>query len=85
MTRDEAVDAIHNAHNPGDLPGELRWDSNRRWAEKAVDGYVALGMLKLDEPKSAYEKLADAMGIGRWSRNNIMSAIESAGLKIVEK
>lgn len=91
MTREQAVSAIHAAHHPDDhddMPGTMKWDVNRRWAEKAVNGYVALGILKLDEPENADEratrKAAVALDQRGWSRG-FFSVLDDAGLKIVEK
>lgn len=81
MTRDEAVNAIHKAHHPEDHGYSTgKSMSNRHWAEKAVDGYVALGMLKLDEPKAppsvlrkAEQALRVAIQVGspdvQWTRS----------------
>ena len=52
-----------------------------------VDALVALGILKLDEPKTAEEKANTALidaGFGVRSRDIIRAAIHKAGLRIVE-
>lgn len=89
MTRDEAVSAIHQAHHPEDFRGiaDCETASNRRWAEKAVDGYVALGILKLEEPKTPEAELQEALeneddhyGL---STEQVLAAITRLGLKVV--
>lgn len=53
-----------------------------------VDALVALGLLNLDEPETVklrFCKSLDRLAVGdRWAAN-IWLALESAGLKIVEK
>jgi hypothetical protein len=77
MTRDEAIKAFRNSTpNPSSF-------SDEAW----IDRFVALGMLKLDEPKSAAQKFADiayevcgAAGYAKlWER------FEKAGIRVVEK
>ncbi len=80
MTRDEAI-AIRNRKYSSDP---------RRIADAAVhdiDEWVELGMLKLDEPESIESRIHEVM-IGAsvncgavW----LMHALNTAGLKIVEK
>jgi hypothetical protein len=53
-----------------------------------IDMALALGMLKLDEPKSAEQKLKEhltADGYGAYAADSFIRGIDSAGLKIVEK
>lgn len=76
MTRDEAIKAFRNSTpNPSSF-------SDEAW----IDRFVALGMLKLDEPKPIGIRLGEALKpfgiqIGVYE----MEAIDAAGLKIVEK
>jgi hypothetical protein len=55
-----------------------------------IDAYVALGMLKLDEPKCASERAVDAMFDAQIAHSGILTpryaieAISKAGLKIVK-
>jgi hypothetical protein len=56
--------------------------------EASLDGYVALGMLKLDEPKSIEMRFFDAFNNlkpGFRLAANLLGAIDAAGLKVVEK
>jgi len=57
-----------------------------------IESAVALGMLKLDEPKCASEKAIDAMFkhpncslSGVITPRHVLDALERAGLRIVEK
>lgn len=83
MTRDEAI-RVRRAHYV-DHSEEVAL----KWAVADVDSYVALGMLKLDEPKSAGERAVDAMfergARGLIAPRHAIEAINMAGLKIVEK
>jgi hypothetical protein len=77
MTREEAIKII--------FQGRPEFSSQ---AAAAVDAYVALGMLKLDEPKSRAAKIMDAcnlagVGVIAWQR--LLVGLEDAGLRIVEK
>ncbi len=83
MTRDEALEIIKehmDRHEVGDFysvsPAYLLMMLQR------------LGMLKLDEPKSARNKFNEAIApignVGLWS-DNIWEVVHSSGLKIVEK
>lgn len=74
MTRDEAVKAIRLS--------DRHYDT---WEEMWIDRLVALGILKLDEPKSATEKFKDALIDQGWSPQGVDDAIRQAGVKIVEK
>lgn len=78
MTRDEVETIIHDNFFMG---------RGKTFAQSWTDAFVALGMLKLDEPKSAWEKFnaiardwVDPLEMGEF-----FSDIEKAGLKIVEK
>lgn len=78
MTRDEAVEKFLNAQRSFD----------REWSESLIDGMAAIGVLKLDEPKSALDKLVDALeheGINLDLRLKFDEALWRAGLKIVEE
>ncbi len=78
MTRAEAIEIVIRTA-AGDRVSAAYW----------IDIFVALGMLKLDEPASAHEKAlaamyqatSDGMLTPRWA----IDAIDAAGLKIVEK
>lgn len=83
MTKEEAINAVHKAHHPDDLPGCLKWDVNRSWAEKAVNGYIALGLLKIDEPKTAAVRLLEALQEGEWqSPEQLVSLLAHRGIWI---
>jgi hypothetical protein len=93
MTRDEAV-AAYIRFTYEDLP---RTAAQMRVlhvnAARRIDAYVALGMLKLDEPKSAEDRAIDILasidskvGLTRFgAATAIIDLLYSAGLKIVEK
>lgn len=68
------------------------WGGNpqHELAVSYVTAFVALGMLKLDEPKSAFDKLRAAMDDLQYKENSVVwrditVALDVAGLKIVEK
>lgn len=53
-----------------------------------IDFYVAAGMLKLDEPKSAEERFIELsihQGRGEGFATNVLQILDLAGLRIVEK
>lgn len=81
MTRDEAIEKVDGLE-PFDLP-------NRRGQNGLlVDKLVALGMLKLDEPKSITDKINDAMcesGYAFLRGDDFKRCMERHGLQIVEK
>ncbi len=57
-------------------------------ANSYLDAFVALGMLKLDEPKSVRDRINDAWCRLPQSERGIpgfLHAIDDAGLKIVEQ
>lgn len=96
MTRAEAISLTNAAmHAPDgvvwcDSAGDAQQKRAElaRESEKFVDAAVALGMLKLDEPKSAEDALKEqmlAMGFSKRDVNVVRCALETAGLKIVEK
>jgi len=74
MTREEAIKSW-SEHSPFSV------------AEKVIDGFVALGMLKLDPPKSIEHRLHDAMmdGNTRCSIGWLFHVLDKAGLKLTEK
>ena len=75
MTRDEAVDKV------------VEPDAGYDFQFALIDSLVALGILKLDEPKSPVARLCEALG-GDADGNggSILSAgLRKANLKIVEK
>lgn len=79
MTRDEAIKLIKST--------DKHYDT---WEEMWVDRLVAVGVLKLDEPKSAMDKLEKAMNDYRGYNSHglfldIKHALAMANLKIVEK
>lgn len=75
MTRDEAIRAASHAIDSGGNNAMEKW----------VNVFVALGMLKLDEPKTPERKLRDAVYNEYNSVDAFILAIERAGLAIVEK
>ena len=81
MTRDEAIRTYR---------GVCNWDPSNKEAEKVINVYVALGMLKLDEPKSVEERARTVinnavLGNPYAHAEMILNAIKFAGLQIVEK
>lgn len=50
MTRDEAIVAFHKITYPDSSWNTVGWERDRAWSGRAIDGFVALGILKLDEP-----------------------------------
>lgn len=81
MTRDEAIDEYLRA-----VPG-----NNRAHGEAAIQCFVNLGMLKLDEPKRK-DRLADAImstGLAEPNAvdriNALCEIMDRCGLKIVSK
>ena len=81
MTRDEAIHIYRR---------ECDWAPSNKEAGKAISTYVALGMLKLDEPKSVEERAKTVinnavLGNPYAHAEMILSAIKMAGLQIVEK
>jgi hypothetical protein len=80
MTRDEAKEKLMAETRNECTPGQM---------DDFIDMSVALGMLKLDEPKYTTERAIDAMFArgqnGVITPRHALDAIEAAGLKIVEK
>ena len=94
MTRDEAIGIIHgvtypetaNKTNGEACSGDFARD--RKLSIRVVDGLAALGVLKLDEPKRAADKLRDELvsrGYGYGWANLVEKAMEATNLKLVEK
>lgn len=78
MTRDEAIKVFKR----GVIGGN--------WEADWIDKFVALGMLKLDEPKSAADKFRAAMNDLGYKGNSCVwpdleTALNVAGVRIVEK
>ena len=80
VTRDEAIEAVRKAHRLSD-------GTEPDWVQHHLDAYVALGMLRLDEPKSINDRLHDQLvrtSIGHFY-GTLLNAIDAAGLKLTEK
>jgi hypothetical protein len=90
MTKDEAKQrcaSLLGAMDKG-LPSDLR-------VALLVDGFVCLGMLKLDEPNNAWAKFSEVLvkefgysaaeHCKSTTLHSIKEALSLAGLKIVEK
>jgi hypothetical protein len=76
MTRDEAIKIFSEKKIGKDW--EIDW----------IDKLAALGVLKLDEPKSVTEKLVSAVCDDGWPRSTadtMLRFIERANLKLAEK
>lgn len=85
MTRDEAIAAVGNAIASG---RETIGRDEAVLRIRIVDSLVALGILKLEEPKSLQERIEDAIGdfgIRDPIRFTVLAALDAAGLRIVEK
>lgn len=82
MTRDEAIPGLDDILRS--MERERPWEKRRCLL---VNGMIQLGMLKLDEPKSATEQFRSAVrNIGvHLSELTVLTALDRAGLKIVEK
>jgi hypothetical protein len=77
MTRQEAVKTMAGG-----------WFGPSEVAEKWIDMFVKLGMLKLEEPKSQRERLVEILGNRDWMASDVDEFREclcEAGLQIVEK
>ena len=77
MTRDEAIKAVFDAYGEND-------------ASLFVSRLVAIGILKLDEPKTAMEKFIQAMESQGYQRQSVgmrdaITAIKSAKIKFVDE
>lgn len=81
MTRDEAIGTQMRVYfNQGVPSGRAE-----AIATDQIDSWVALGILKLDEPKSAEDELREKLGRDIWSANAVLYAIDQIGLKVVRK
>jgi len=84
MTRDEAIEKF--SHTRFHMMGERR-------SETWIEMFVALGMLKLDEPKSVLRRAESALRVAiqvgspddPMDAMDVISCLDDAGLKIVEK
>lgn len=90
MTRDEAIKAYVEKAFLRKIDTTESYREAAVSAGYAIDAFVALGMLKLDEPKCASERAVDAMFSvaaysGMLTPRHAMEAISAAGLKIIEK
>ena len=79
MTREDAIKAFDGIAQPGSF-GTNSW----------IDRFVALGMLKLDEPKSLDARINYAINYEMCSNKTVQAreikaALDRAGLRIVEK
>lgn len=90
MTREEAIEI--------EFQSAVGWVSHmpeleiRRAAAETIDCYVALGMIKLDEPKRLPQKLRDFVRDARLVQGgemerleNLQAVLADAGLRIIEK
>lgn len=85
MTRDEAIVIWRNMLHPENGP---KW-SAEEWSRKAIDCYVALGMLKLDESKIDFNPYEGARCIfrnrfGDQIAADLLAAFHASGLAIVD-
>ncbi len=76
MTRDKAIDIIKD---------KTIWHIEH--CASMVDAFVALGILKLDQPKSAEDRAVEALWAtgSRVTPRIVLKGLDDAGLKIVEK
>lgn len=87
MTRDEAIKIVMDRHAKLSFGSALASDLEEI-ATSDVDNYVALGMLKLDEPTDAVDRFCDAYhghGCLDSCGRSIRIVLEATGLNIVEK
>ena len=84
MTRDEAINRLWGKQYPGGVA--LTQDGWRHQAALLVDQLSALGLLKLDEPKTAWQRfnVIVADWVDPVERDEFFSDFRRAGLKIVE-
>jgi hypothetical protein len=77
MTRDEAIAKLREVatRHSGAITAKS--------IEMYVDGYAALGLLQLDEPKEPIEELFASLRWGGHSREAFNEALADTGLKIV--
>lgn len=84
MTRDEAIKSFAGIMNH---PQAEYLNETVARVTPMIDGFIALGMLKLDEVKSPEARFLEALaphGI-HFGTNAIFTILDVAGLKIVEK
>lgn len=81
MTRDEALAKLWEAFTDAFVGFDVRTPST------LVVGLEALGLLKLDEPKSAEDRAVEALERIRSpiKHSDLPAILSAAGLKIVEK
>lgn len=83
MTREEAIKIWKRSG----LSFDFRDVDDGTAANRAIDAFAALGMLKLEEPKTATNKFADILA--RYfpgpEVEEVWAAIEGANLIVVEK
>lgn len=78
MTRDEAIETLRELPN---------WNSALRLsAALHVDAVVALGLLKLDEPKTVEQGACEALqaALGHTSARIAVFRLRDAGFKIIK-
>jgi hypothetical protein len=88
MTKEQAIEAIHRAQVPEDwdMTTNSKFRQNRIYAERAVNGYIALGMFVPAEPKTVEQEAVAALEANRppgWG-SVIIRDLASAGFKIVK-
>lgn len=84
MTRDEAINTFFSTM----YPNSTRPIIDKQWAEQAINTYIKLGMLKVEEPTPAIDKLfAQLSVIPLQDRTSgvLLICLEKAGVKVVDK
>lgn len=78
MTEDEAVKIAKKTFEDagGTTPINFR---------ASIRTYAALGMIKLDPPKTVIEKATEALKMDGYEPSYMFAALDKAGFKIVEK
>lgn len=90
MTRDEAIE-IELKSSMGWKPVDMSVQTLRQAASETIDAYVALGMLKLEEPEPVDRRANYAMNKIIFEKKaslcagDLHQALDRAGLRIVEK
>ena len=87
MTRDEAIEIDFRLSMACPTWEDEDPELIREASVTAIDSYIALGMLKVDEPESARTKAARALGSQFGSfldALDIIEVLEKNGFKIVE-
>lgn len=92
MTRDEAIAVVRRHYVIANSVTGMTYGLHQinSCANSEVDMLVALGLLKLDEPKTPEQKLLDAMVRENvvpnyFAADNLKYLLGICGLKIVEK